>query len=64
MAMPAKDMMLEVMPIAAIGRKDSRTAIGIVKIGTIADGTCHRKRRMTRLTPKATPRPRPMKTLR
>ena len=49
-AMPAKDMMFVVTPRKYIGMNASRTATGIVAIGTIAEGMCQRKRRMTRLT--------------
>ena len=48
--MPASDMMLDEMPIQAIGMNASSTATGMVTIGTIADGMCQRKTRMTRLT--------------
>ncbi len=50
MAMPASDMMFEEMPKSAIGTKASSTATGMVTIGTMAEGTCHRKTRITRLT--------------
>ena len=50
MAMPASDMMLEEIPINRIGMNASSTATGIVMMGTIADGMCHRKIRITMLT--------------
>jgi len=49
-AMPPRDMMLAVMCSAYIGRKDTITAIGMVKIGMSALGMCQRKMRMTPLT--------------
>ena len=48
--MPARLMMFEVMPRKYIGMKLSTTEIGIVMIGTNADGMCQRKNRITRLT--------------
>ena len=48
--MPARDMMLEEMPIHIMGTKARSTATGMVTMGTRADGMCHRKTRMTRLT--------------
>ena len=48
--MPARLMMFEVTPRKYIGMKQRITEIGIVMIGTIADGMCQRKNRMTMLT--------------
>ena len=48
--MPASDMMLEEMPISRIGMNASSTDTGMVMMGTIADGMCHRKIRITTLT--------------
>ena len=45
--MPASDMMFAVTPSRYIGMNASSTEIGIVTIGTIADGMCQRKMRMT-----------------
>ena len=39
--------MLTVIPARYIGMNASRTETGIVRIGTIADGTCQRKSRIT-----------------
>ena len=50
MAIPASDMMFEVIPMIVIGMKASSTDTGIVMIGTIAEGMCQRKIRITRLT--------------
>ena len=49
-AMPPSDMMLAVMPDICIGMKARITVIGIVMIGMMALGKCHRKIRITRLT--------------
>ena len=49
-AMPASDMTFEVRPRKYIGTKASSTETGMVMIGTMADGMCHRKSRMTALT--------------
>ena len=49
-AMPARDMMLAVKPMKYIGMNASATATGIVIIGTSAEGMCHRKNKITRLT--------------
>src|ERR1041384_5524434 len=49
-AMPANDMMFEVTPMKYIGMKQRMTEIGIVMIGTMADGMCQRKNRITMLT--------------
>ncbi len=48
--MPASDMMFDEMPISRIGMNASSTDTGMVMMGTIADGMCHRKIRITRLT--------------
>ncbi len=50
MAMPPKDMMLEVSPSQSIGRNESRMAMGKVMIATRAERTCQRKTRQTRAT--------------
>ena len=50
MAMPARLMMFEVMPIRYMGMNASSTEIGMVMIGTSADGICQRKNRITPLT--------------
>ena len=50
MAIPARDMMFEEMPSSHIGMKARSTEIGMVRMGTIAEGMCQRKRRITRLT--------------
>ena len=50
MAIPPRDMMFAVKPIACIGMNARTTAIGIVRIGMIALGGCQRKMRMTILT--------------
>ncbi len=50
MAIPPRLMMLEVMPSKYMGMKARTTEMGMVMIGTMADGKCQRKRRMTRLT--------------
>ena len=49
-AMPESDIMLEVSFIPCKKMKESKTEIGMVTIGTMADGKCQRKRRMTKLT--------------
>jgi hypothetical protein len=43
-------MMFAVIPKRYMGMKASRIATGMVTMGTTADGTCHRKSRITRLT--------------
>ena len=48
--MPASDMMFDEIPISRIGMNASSTETGIVMIGTMADGMCQRKIRITRLT--------------
>jgi hypothetical protein len=48
--MPARDMMLEEMPIHIMGTKARSTATGMVTMGTMAEGMCQRKTRITRLT--------------
>ena len=50
MAIPASDMMLEVMPMKYMGMKARRTETGIVTIGMIDEGMCQRKIRITKLT--------------
>src|SRR5258707_1165391 len=50
MAIPPSDMMFAVKPVACTGMKARITAIGIVKIGMMALGTCQRKIRKTMLT--------------
>ncbi len=47
MAIPAIDMMFTVTPMKYIGMKASSTETGIVTIGTMADGMCQRKIRIT-----------------
>ena len=42
--------MFEEMPRSAMGMKASSTETGIVMMGTIAEGMCQRKTRITRLT--------------
>jgi hypothetical protein len=49
-AIPARDIMFEVTPRKYIGIKARTTEIGMVTIGIIAEGMCHRKRRITILT--------------
>src|SRR5262252_4181232 len=49
-AIPARDMMLELMPIQYMGMKASNTETGMVTIGMMAEGMCQRKSRMTKLT--------------
>ena len=49
-AMPARDMMLDEIPMRLMGMKASRTDTGMVMMGTTAEGMCQRKSRMTRLT--------------
>ncbi len=48
--MPDRLMMLEVMPMKYIGMNASATEIGMVTIGTSADGICQRKNKITMLT--------------
>ena len=47
MAMPASDIRLAPMPMAYMGMKASATETGMVTMGTMADGTCQRKIRIT-----------------
>ncbi len=42
--------MFDVIPMKYIGMNASATETGIVMIGTIADGMCQRKNRITKLT--------------
>ena len=49
-AIPPRDMMFAVSPMARMGMNESTTAIGMVKIGMMALGMCQRNTRMTRLT--------------
>ena len=49
-ASPPSDMMLAVMPDIWMGMKANTIVIGMVMIGMIALGKCHRKIRITRLT--------------
>jgi hypothetical protein len=46
-AMPAIDMMLTVTPMKYKGMNANSTEIGMVRMGTIADGACHRNSRIT-----------------
>ncbi len=48
MAMPPSDMMLAVRPMPSKGTKEISTASGMVTIGMIALGTCHRNSRITK----------------
>ena len=48
--MPASDMMFEEIPRNDMGMKARSTEMGIVRMGTIAEGMCQRNSRMTRLT--------------
>ncbi len=48
--MPARDMMFEEIPRRAMGMKARSTETGMVMMGTIAEGMCQRKTRITRLT--------------
>ena len=50
MAIPDRDMMLDVSPEAYIGMKEMITAIGMVTIGIAALGRCRRNNRITKLT--------------
>jgi hypothetical protein len=50
MAMPAKDMMLVVKPMKYMGMNAKHNGNGDGQMGMIADGMCHRKRRITKLT--------------
>ena len=45
--MPASDMRFALSPIACSGMKASATLTGMVTMGTIAEGKCQRKSRMT-----------------
>ncbi len=47
MAMPASDITLTETPARWSGMNDSSTETGIVTMGTMAEGKCHRKNRMT-----------------
>ncbi len=49
-ATPASDMMLALMPSMRNGMKESSTATGMVMIGMIALGKCHRNSRMISAT--------------
>jgi len=49
-AIPVIDMMFVVSPMKYMGMKARVTEIGIVRIGMMDDGMCHRKMRMTTLT--------------
>ncbi len=42
--------MFDESPMKCMGMKASRTETGMVMMGTMADGKCHRKTRITRLT--------------
>ena len=46
MAMPASDMRFAFRPMRYMGMKAMATETGMVTMGTIADGMCHRKMRM------------------
>jgi len=46
MAIPASDMRFAFSPMRYMGMNASATLTGIVTMGMIADGTCHRKMRM------------------
>ena len=46
-AIPASDIMLDVNFKPNIGINDRSTATGMVKIGTLADGKCHKKKMIT-----------------
>ena len=50
MAMPARDMRLAFWPSPSMGMKARATEMGIVTMGTMAEGMCHRKMRITRET--------------
>src|SRR3990172_3512269 len=45
-AMPASDMRFALSPMKYMGMKASATDTGMVTIGMMAEGTCHRKTRM------------------
>ncbi len=47
MAMPASDMRFAPIPIAYMGMKASATDTGMVTMGTMAEGMCQRKMRIT-----------------
>ena len=49
-AMPPSDMMFELIPMACMGTNEISTATGMVTMGMMALGTCHRKIRITRPT--------------
>ena len=46
MAIPARLIRLAFCPIPYSGMKASATEMGMVRMGTMADGMCHRKIRM------------------
>ncbi len=46
MAMPARLMRLAFWPMPYMGMKARATDTGMVMMGTMADGTCHKKMRM------------------
>jgi hypothetical protein len=50
MAIPASDIRFAFSPIAYMGMKASATLMGMVRMGTMALGTCQRKTRMTMQT--------------
>ena len=45
-AIPASDIRFAFSPMRYMGMKASTTLIGIVRIGTMDDGTCQRKSNM------------------
>ena len=47
MAIPASDIRFAPIPIAYMGMKASATDTGMVTMGTIAEGMCQRKIRIT-----------------
>ncbi|MBS1111680.1 MAG: hypothetical protein H6Q88_3672 [Anaeromyxobacteraceae bacterium] len=47
MAMPASDIRFAPIPMAYMGMKASATDTGMVTMGTMAEGMCHRKIRIT-----------------
>ena len=47
MAMPARDMRFAPIPMRYRGRKASATDTGMVTMGTMAEGRCQRKIRIT-----------------
>jgi len=48
--MPARDIRLAFWPSSSMGMKARATLSGMVMIGMMADGMCHRNTRMTRET--------------